>query len=108
MKYVYDRDRGCMVNKDTGEPSYTPKRLPDGFRGPQISGDYQPYTCPITGRWIEGKRAHEENLKRHGCRVLEKGEKDEFVKDKKRRERDLDREIEKTVAQAASEAGIPA
>lgn len=107
-KYVYDRVKGCMVNKDTLAPLETPRELPTGFAGPQISSDYAPYTCPITGQWVEGKREHEANLRKHGCRVLEKGEKEEFMRDKKRQERDRNREIEKTVAQAASEAGLPA
>ena len=41
---------------------------------PMVRGDYPGYNCPITGNWIEGRRAHEDNLKRHGCRVLEPGE----------------------------------
>lgn len=42
----------------------------------EINPDYKGYTCPITGRWVEGRAAHRENLKRHGCRVMEKGEKE--------------------------------
>lgn len=41
---------------------------------PRVQTDYAGYTCPITGKWVEGRRAHEENLKRHGCRVYESGE----------------------------------
>lgn len=41
---------------------------------PVVRGDYAGYQCPISGKWIEGRRAHEENLARHGCRVLEAGE----------------------------------
>jgi putative FmdB family regulatory protein len=41
---------------------------------PAVRGDYPPYSCPITGVIIEGRRAHEENLKKHGCRVYEPGE----------------------------------
>lgn len=41
---------------------------------PMVKGDYPGYACPITGKWIEGRRAHEENLKKHSCRVLEAGE----------------------------------
>lgn len=41
---------------------------------PAVQGDFAGYTCPITGKWIEGRRAHNENLARHGCRVLETGE----------------------------------
>ncbi len=32
------------------------------------------YDCPITGKPIRSKRAHEENLKLHGKHVFEKGE----------------------------------
>lgn len=45
-----------------------------GFPTPQIAGDYEVYDCPITGKPIEGKAAHRENLKRNNCRLLEKGE----------------------------------
>lgn len=43
---------------------------------PRIAADYPGYECPVSGKWIEGRRAHEENLKRTGCRLLEPGEKD--------------------------------
>lgn len=32
------------------------------------------YDCPVTGKPIRSKQAHEENLKLHGAHVLEKGE----------------------------------
>jgi putative FmdB family regulatory protein len=64
---------------------------------PAVQGDYQGYDCPITGKWIEGRRAHEENLKRHGCRVLEAGEKDQFDKDRAAQEAALDSSVESTV-----------
>jgi putative FmdB family regulatory protein len=41
---------------------------------PRVQVDYPGYTCPITNKWIEGRRAHTENLKQHGCRVYEPGE----------------------------------
>jgi putative FmdB family regulatory protein len=43
----------------------------------RVAVDYAPYTCPISGEIISGRRQHEENLKRHGCRVYESGELDE-------------------------------
>lgn len=60
-----------------------PPRKRGAFNTPRISGDYEAYSCPITGKPIEGRAAHRENLKRHGCRVLEKGESREA---KRRRE----------------------
>ena len=41
---------------------------------PTILGDYPGYQCPVSGNWIEGRKAHNENLARTGCRVLEPGE----------------------------------
>jgi hypothetical protein len=49
---------------------------------PMVKGDYPGYECPVTGQWIEGRRAHEENLKRTGCRVYEPGETEQFKKRK--------------------------
>lgn len=34
------------------------------------------YDCPVTGRHITSKHQHEENLRLHGCHVLETGEKE--------------------------------
>ena len=42
--------------------------------GPYIASDYGEYDCPITGKTIDGRREHRENLKQHNCRVLEPGE----------------------------------
>lgn len=41
-----------------------------------ITQDYKPYECPVTGKMIEGRAAHRENLKQTGCRILEKGERE--------------------------------
>lgn len=43
---------------------------------PMFSVDHTGYTCPITGDWIGSKYQHQENLAKHGCRVLETGEKE--------------------------------
>lgn len=61
---------------------------------PAVRGDYEGYQCPITSKWIEGRRAHSENLKQHGCRILEPGEKDEFVRRKKAANESLLNQIE--------------
>ena len=52
------------------EPGYVPRPR----SGPILLRDYGAYDCPITGKMIEGRAAHTENLKRHDCRLLEKGE----------------------------------
>lgn len=62
-----------------------------------VMGDFKPYTCPITERLIEGRRQHEENLKRHGCRLKETGETTQFIKQKEKEEADFDKKIEREV-----------
>lgn len=57
----------------------------------QIAKDYEGYNCPVTGKWIEGRTAHKENLKRQGCRVFEPGELEAF---KRNKPRDVERNAE--------------
>ncbi len=62
----------------------------------QIGSDYEPYQCPVTGRAIEGKAAHRENLKRTGSRLLEPGESRDYAKNKRAAD---DAAIEKSVSE---------
>lgn len=64
---------------------------PMGF----VRGDVH-YRCPITDAPITSMREHEENLARHGCRILEPGERDDAVKFKAREEAEFDAKIEAT------------
>lgn len=74
---------------------------------PVVRGDYPGYACPITGTWVEGRRAHEENLARHGCRVLETGEAAQAervrVGNDRRFEAELDATVERELATMGSE-----
>lgn len=63
---------------------------------PYVRGDYAPYECPVTGKMIEGRRAHEENLKRTGCRVLEPGESAGYSRAVERENERFDQMIEQT------------
>lgn len=69
----------------------------------RVVADYQGYECPVTGTWVEGRAAHRENLARHGCRVLEAGEKAEMTRRKAAEESALDASIERTVDRLISE-----
>lgn len=66
---------------------------------PAVASDFAGYSCPVTGKWVEGRRAHEENLKRNECRVLEAGETDAVCRNRAEEERRQDREVEATVEQ---------
>ncbi len=63
---------------------------------PAVRSDYAGYSCPITGKWVEGRRAHEQNLKEHGCRVLEPGETDGVKRSTKAADAALDAAVEAT------------
>jgi putative FmdB family regulatory protein len=70
---------------------------------PAVLGDYEAYDCPITGARIEGRRAHEENLAKHGCRVRETGETEEFMRRRKTDEERLDKAVGETAEAAVHE-----
>lgn len=84
----YKRDEAC---------SRCNHPLTREIHAPAVVGDYPGYSCPITGKWIEGRRAHEENLRRHGCRVLETGETEDFKRRQAADDAKLDASVEATV-----------
>jgi hypothetical protein len=100
---VYVYRAGQLVDKDTGEAIQTNGIIPTSF---QVRRDIPGYDCPVTGKWIEGRRAHEENLKQQGCRIVEKGEKEEWIRDRERAAREQDRKLDETIARVASEHGV--
>ena len=73
--------------------SFTEKQM----SAPTVLGDYAGYSCPVTGKWIEGRKAHEENLKVHGCRVLETGEKEAKERSAKQEEVNMDKAMDRTM-----------
>lgn len=60
-----------------------------------VRGDVH-YRCPITDEPITSLSQHEENLARHGCRLLEPGEQADAVKFRQREEAAFDAKIEAT------------
>ena len=64
---------------------------------PRFSVEAVDYTCPVTGKWIGSKRAHENNLAEHGCRVLETGEKEASMTARAVADAQFDKAIEDTV-----------
>lgn len=84
----YAEPQDCLVCGGT-----TTKQL----FAPSVAVDYQGYTCPVTGKWIEGRRQHQENLKRTGCRVLESGEKEAVERAKAAEESAFERALDASV-----------
>lgn len=63
----------------------------------KLNLDYEGYSCPITGIWIEGKKAHRENLARHEKRVLEPGEREDLERAKAREEEEFEKRLDETI-----------
>ncbi len=62
-KFVFDPERQIMVNKETGEPMN-----PGGpLQTPMVIGDIPAYRSPVTGQWVEGRRARRYDLEKHNC-----------------------------------------
>jgi len=75
---------------------YSDKR--SHLAAPYVSGDYGAYDCPITGRTIDGRKEHRENLEAHGCRIHEKGEFEDVKQNGQKRIEDArDAAIDKSV-----------
>lgn len=62
-----------------------------------IQMDYPGYVCPISNRWIEGKAAHRENLKKHGCRIYEAGETEQVIKRKQEAEKEFEAKLDDSI-----------
>lgn len=66
-KYVYDRERGIMVEKDTGLPMLNQEERARPLQAPRTFGDLPGYQSPIDGKWIEGRRARRYDLESNNC-----------------------------------------
>jgi putative FmdB family regulatory protein len=82
---VCQRKREVMLKLANLESSVYCQR--DGFAmtrqisAPYIQTDYPAYESPVVpGKWIEGRKAHEQHLRETGCRVLEPGESSNYQK----------------------------
>ena len=68
------------------EVSPTSAEIPET---PFVWDDTPGYESPITGLWVEGRRARREDLKRHRCRPYEGREQE--LKEAQRHKAELDR-----------------
>lgn len=64
---------------------------------PRVHVSKVEYRCPITNELITTKQQHENNLAKHGCRVLETGEVEEAKRKRLESNRELDKKIESEV-----------
>lgn len=64
--YVYDRELGIMVDKETRAPMVDPT-APYVPSAPISIPDITPYLSPVSGEYISGKRAKRADLDKHNC-----------------------------------------
>jgi hypothetical protein len=73
---------------------------------PKVFGDYEGYESPASGKWIEGRRAREEDFRRTGTRPYELGEAQDLQRRQAAAERAIDKSVdvavEKTLAELTS------
>jgi len=87
----------CVVIAD--EPY--PVRMRRIVEAPAVHADLPGYTSPIDGRWVEGRRARTEDLKRNNCRPWEgmETERKEAVKRADAADAEFGKKIEAGVAE---------
>lgn len=92
FRHVADRDH------DLPQCHGTMQRI---VEAPAVQADLPGYTSPIDGRWIEGRRARAEDLKRNGCRPWEGMEAEK--KEAERRANEIDHVHERAVEAAVAD-----
>jgi putative FmdB family regulatory protein len=70
---------------------------------PRVFGDYEGYESPATGKWIEGRRAREEDLKASGCQPWEPGMREQIARRREEKEKEFDSFIDDSVERTLAE-----
>lgn len=67
-RYVWDPDLKELVEVSSNRRQ---------VKSAAVFGDLPGYESPVSGKWIEGRKARREDLKRTGCRPYEGREQEE-------------------------------
>ncbi len=86
QSWVQDRRTGKLIPKD--EYYAQPERTH------MIAPDFYEYESPIDGAPVIGRKQRREDLKRHGCRPYEAGEKEDYIRRRNDAERAEGQRIE--------------
>lgn len=70
---------------------------------PMVAVDYPAYVSPATGKLVEGKKAHIEDLKRSGCRIFEPGEREDAKRRAVAADKKLDTFVDNSVEKVFAE-----
>lgn len=69
---------------------------------PMVVNDLPGYESPIDGRWIEGRRARHEDLKRNHCRPWETGEREYQERVRQNHNTDFDASVDADIERQVS------
>jgi len=67
---------------------------------PTVLPDLPGYESPVSGKWIEGRKARIEDLRRTGCRPYEEGERKDYERSKKDFEKSEDTRLKEVMTAA--------
>lgn len=100
-----DKDRyletwGYTIGTPEAEEAWRLKQEHTNRRAPMVAPDLPGYESPVSGKWIEGRAARREDLRRTGCRPYEEGEREEYKRQVAHEEKKMDAERRETVARA--------
>lgn len=65
-RYRFCHRRGCMVDGD-GLPMLNQEERARPLQAPRVFGDYHGFVSPVSGQWIEGRRARRYDMEKHDC-----------------------------------------
>lgn len=66
-KYVFDKDRGIMVDKETRLPMLNQEERARPVQAPRVFGDLPAYRSPIDGKLVDGRRARRYDMESNNC-----------------------------------------
>lgn len=94
----YDTIYRSIAGRDD-TPLHCGEKMQRIVEAPAVQVDIGGYTSPIDGRWIEGKAARREDLKRNNCRPWEgmESEKKEAMKRAEIASKDYEKGVEAAV-----------
>lgn len=76
------------------------------LHAPLVRGDLPGYESPVSGKWIEGRRARVEDLKQTGCRPYEDGEREQYTRRKVADEQAFEARLDATIDQTIQEMPV--
>ena len=99
FRKIADRDTPELCHAHIGETTLGYEFMVRVVEAPSVQVDIGGYTSPIDGRWVEGKAARREDLKRNNCRPWEgmESEKKEALKRAAAADKDFEKGVEAAV-----------